>query len=85
MSAPQRIALLALALSPLLAGCPSESTEQSQQPVAPSAETPTEPSVLDEVEVIGVDEAAAEAEAEIDQANVLDELEALESEIGGDS
>jgi len=79
------MALLALSLSPLLAGCPSESTEQSQQPVAPAEAPPAEPSVLDEVDVTGADEAAAEAEAEIDQANVLDELEALESEIGGDS
>lgn len=85
MISPQRMALLALAVSPLLAGCPSESTEQSQQPVAPADTTSAEPSLLDEVDVTGVDEAAAEAEAEIDETNVLDELESLESEIDGDS
>lgn len=85
MSASQRLSLCALLVGPLLAGCPSETTEHSETPVLPADTTPEEPTVIDEVDILGADEVAAEAEAEIDEDNVLDELEALESEIDGDS
>ena len=85
MSAPQRLSLLALLAAPLLAGCPSESTEHSETPVTPANSAPQEPTVIDEVEILGADEVAAEAEAEIDEDNVLEELEALEADIDGAS
>lgn len=85
MTSLQRSAPLLL----LLAACGSEPTTMddsiSPAPARTGATGATEaPTVLDEVEVMGADEAAAEAEAAIDESNVLDALEELEQEIGKD-
>jgi hypothetical protein len=70
-------------LALLMSGCPSESTDGRQEPLGPG-EGGAEPTVLDEVVVPG-DEAAAEAAADsIDEGNVLEALDELEAEIGGD-
>lgn len=72
-----------VALALLVSGCPSESTDGRQEPLG-ADEAGAEPTVLDEVVVPG-DEAAAEAAADsIDEENVLEALEELEAEIGGD-
>lgn len=82
-----RVALLAaLPALVILTACPSEPEAEPDQALAP---TPTEgtvgtqESVLDEVEVMGVEEAAQKAEQEIDESNVLDALDDLEKEIDG--
>ncbi len=73
----------------VLAACGSEPTTMddsiSPAPAGTGVNSTTEaPTVIDEVDVMGADEAAAEAEAAIDESNVLDALEELEQEIGKD-
>lgn len=67
----------------LLAACPSEPTNSDDKPLSPAVST-TEAtsSVLDEVEVMGADEAFDQAEQDITEENVLDALGELEKEIG---
>jgi hypothetical protein len=65
----------------LLSSCPSEPTSSANDPLSPG-ETVTSSSVLDEVEVMGADEAHEQAEQEITEENVLDALGDLEKEIG---
>jgi hypothetical protein len=74
-----RFSILLLPFLVLLAGCPSESAA----PTGGGAESPEAPTVLDEVEVPGLEAAAESAAEEIDEANVLDALDELEGEIGG--
>lgn len=82
------IAVLALFT---LTACPSEPATESDASPTPEVEAVTPsggdgaantPSVLDDVEVMGADEAAELAEQEIDESNVLDALDDLEKEIG---
>ena len=74
-----------------LASCPSEPYIEADQAVEPSvrsgeveaAGSEAESSILDEVDVMGSDEAREAAERDIDDSNVLEALEQLEKEIGG--
>jgi len=70
----------------VLTACPSEPQTEEAQSLAPAPIEGTanqQSSVIDEVEVMGVDEAVQQAEEEINESNVLDALEDLEKEIDG--
>ena len=77
----------------LLTACPSEPTQASDKGMSgvyPGAGAPMisessapKTSLVDEVEVTSPEEALQQANQEIDDSNVLDELKALEDEIEG--
>lgn len=70
----------------LLAGCPSEPSNNMDDGISPGAVSVEEgETVLDEVEVMSPEEAMNEATEAIDEDNVLDALEELEKEIGSDN
>ena len=86
LNKPVGLAIILASLS-LLLSCPAEPIAESSdslQPLAGDQEgATTAPSVLDDGQVIGVDEAAQKAEQEINEENVMDALNDLEREING--